>query len=113
MNEKSLKLAGDGLEAARELAQLKSEVDAKRADMKSRFDQEWAEFCVSHQRRSDAVFARIYDSAGVQPGDGYSVDTEYLDEHGFAFLLRDVRQGEIELLGELAQAASAVGATVN
>lgn len=66
-------------------------IDSRRAqqDLNDRYQAEADALNDAFAKRNDEVWAKIYARTGIDPNGSYTIDGEYLDQHGLAFIKTD------------------------
>lgn len=95
MNEQTTKAAtilvnsGETLDLCRQLRELRREGRKATEDLNERYRAEADAMNAAFERRNNELWAKLYEQTGIDPDGDWTVDTEYLDDHGVAFIKPD------------------------
>ncbi|KFH18412.1 hypothetical protein ELZ19_06800 [Brucella abortus] len=87
--KRTVRLEGQALALTADLHVFHKNMGERHREMQARHEAEHKAFHEAHQEEVRARFAAIAEAAGVDdfnPDDNWALDTEYLDEHGVAFM---------------------------
>lgn len=76
-----------------EIRGLRKEARATQEALEQRYADEAKALDDAFAKRHTALWDQLYAKAGIDPEGGYTLDTEYLDDHGIAFIKRDEQCG--------------------
>lgn len=93
----------EGLDLCRQLRDLRREARQTTEELNKRYSDEADAMNAAFERRSKALWDKLYAKAGIDPDANWTVDTEYMDEHGVAFVKEDEPQQHGGMPAALAQ----------
>jgi hypothetical protein len=79
----------EGLDLCRQLRDLRREARQTTEELNKRYSDEADAMNAAFERRSKELWDKLYAKAGIDPEANWTVDTEYLDDHGVAFVKED------------------------
>lgn len=77
------------LDLCRQLRELRAEGRKTTEELNERYRQEADALNAGFERRNNELWAKLYEQTGVDPDGEWTLDTEYLDDHGVAFVKHD------------------------
>lgn len=77
------------LDLCRQLRELRRDGRKATEELNERYRQEADDMNAAFERKNNELWAKLYEQTGIDPDGEWTVDTEYLDDHGVAFVKHD------------------------